>query len=443
MRDLRLRKWAFSPGVALNPQERDTLRTVFGASVQPAIGSADTYDVTPGNTIGAITVGATSIVIEPKIAISKVLFLLGYSVDPAHWSQDPADLSTTDDLVSGVVSLFTTLAHQAFHKGLLAGYRETNETSYTVRGRIDLSEQLRRRPGLDIPLAVRYTEYDNDIVENRLLLAAAVLLRTLPIRSAHVRRDLHRITGLLQDVTLINYPAAGIPSVTWTRLNSHYRPAVELARILLARHSPDLRLGGIRSGALTIDMSELFEEFVRSALGEALQVTSAEFPDGEHCPNIHLDTRGNIRLKPDLSWWVSNRCVYVGDVKYKRDGGSGHSDDLYQLLAYATATELDTAMLIYAHGPPAHRRHLVPPTMTELSLIHLDLSHEPQALLAEIKTVADRIRLSVAANLPESEASAVTGKPRRSTNETDLTRRSSSSLAPSGLSPRMRQIDTN
>ena len=363
MTTLRFREWMTTPGVELTLAQRDVLRLQLRATVQPTVGSANTYDVTPGNTIGAIQVEGMTLLVEPKIPIRQVLFLLGYASDPSAWRSPEASLGDSDELVDGVAALFTRLTDRAIRRGLLFGYHEVDADLHTVRGRIDLAEQLRRRPGLDLPLAVRYSEHDEDVLENRLLLSAALMMRGLPLRDGTTRRSLHRIIESLQTVSAHHYPTSRVPPVTWTRLNAHYQPAVELARLLLKLRSPDLRPGTTTTAALTFNMADLFEEFVRTALREALGTSTKLFPSGDDCPRISLDARGRIRLKPDLSYWPSGRCTFVGDVKYKRDSGPGRSDDLYQLLAYATATRLPQATLLYAEGPAEPRVHVIPPAM--------------------------------------------------------------------------------
>lgn len=66
-------------------------------------------------------------------------------------------------------------------------------------------------------------------------------------------------------------------------------------------------------------------------------MTEVAFPPGSAGPRLHLDRQAIVALEPDPSLWKGGRCRFVGDVKYKRDTGGGHNDDLYQLLAYATA----------------------------------------------------------------------------------------------------------
>jgi 5-methylcytosine-specific restriction enzyme subunit McrC len=388
---IRLRERVTTPGLSLTCAQRDCLRTQLRASIEPTLGSEGTYDVTPGNHIGALQVDRVTIVIEPKIPIARVLFLLGYAADPKAWQQQQAELGSEAGLVDGVVSLFTTLAARALQRGLHTGYHEIETDLSTVRGRIDIAEQVRRRPGLDLPLAVRFMEHDEDTTENRLLLAAGRMLRRLPVRSAHARRSLHRLDESLQNVSAVAYPPDQVPAVNWTRLNLHYRPAVELARLLLRLRSPDIVEGPTSTPGLVIDMSVLFEEFVRTALRETLSCSPLEFPPGGECPVLMLDAHRLVRIRPDLSYWPSGRCTFIGDVKYKRDNGAGHHDDLYQLLAYATAADLPDATLIYAYGPPVPRTHSIPGVDVQLHVQHLDLAKPPLEVLRDLATMAARI----------------------------------------------------
>lgn len=392
MTTLSFREWSTTTNVALTTAQRDALRITFGATVQPSLGSHEHYDITPGNTIGALQVGDLTLLVEPKIPISRVLFLLGYAADPTGFGPDDAELGVLPDLVSGVARLLAGLTDRALRRGLLKGYRTVDAAQLTVRGRIDLAEQLRRRPGVELPLAVTYQEYDEDVLENRLLLAALTQLRRLPLRDLQARRSLRRLADTLQNVGLEHYSPSAVPAVTWTRLNQHLRPAVELARLLLQLHAPDIRAGATRTPSLTIDMAVLFETFVRVAVREGLATTDSQFPSGDTCRPLHLDTRRLVRLKPDLSYWPGQRCRFIGDVKYKRDSGSGHNSDLYQLLAYATATRLPEATLVYALGPSTPRTHRIPGADVSLHIEHLDLSQHPPALLEQVRSLSHRLQ---------------------------------------------------
>lgn len=396
MTTLQFREWSTAGGVDLTAAHRNVLRNRFDATVQVSPGDEQLYDVTPGNVVGAVRVDGVTVIVEPKMPISRVLFMLGYAACPAAIGQDDAEVGPTTDLVSAVALLFTRLVERSLRRGLLFGYHAVDASSYTVRGRIDLAEQLRLRPGQNLPLAISYQEYDEDLLENRLLLAAALSLRRMPLRDASARRSLHRLCGTLQNVTAVDFRGSLLPEVTWTRLNQHVRAPVEFAKLLLQKQAPDLRGGAVQMPSLTFNMADVFEAFVRVALREALGLSESQFPSGDRCPKLFLDEQGVVRLKPDLSLWRTSRCSFVGDVKYKRDGGVGHNDDLYQLLAYATAAGLQDATLIYALGPTVGRTHSVHGTDKRLHVRYLDLSQPPSVLLGQVAALAKSIEASLA-----------------------------------------------
>jgi len=92
------------------------------------------------------------------------------------------------------------------------------------------------------------------------------------------------------------------------------------------------------------------------ALRDALHVSDRSFPQGAKRRSLVLDKLGRIRLEPDISWWDGQACTFVGDVKYKRITAEGvKHPDIYQLLAYATAANLPTGLLVYAAGRQMER----------------------------------------------------------------------------------------
>ena len=132
-------------------------------------------------------------------------------------------------------------ARRAFSSGLLHGYLSEEEALQTVRGRIRIDEQLRRRFDRPLPVEVQYDEFTADILANRLVKAAANRLGQMRLRSREARRDLGWVAGILDDVSLQEFHPGNVPAVAFDRLNEHYRRVVELSRLIL-------RLGAFESG---------------------------------------------------------------------------------------------------------------------------------------------------------------------------------------------------
>jgi 5-methylcytosine-specific restriction enzyme subunit McrC len=320
MRTLLLREHQLKRGITLTSRQAKVLQDRFRCQVTLADTSGERFDIKPHQYVGAIVDNDTTIVVRPKLPIARVLFLLTHNADPA-WTDDAA-LAEAESLTEGAAMLFAAACDRAMRNGILRGYRDRRERLHTVRGRIDFAEQLRASPGRDLPLAVSYQEHDQDILENRLLLAALESVTELPIRSTTTRRTITRLRRTLADVTLQRFDTRRLPVVTWTRLNQHYRPAVDLARLILTGTEADLHAGAIRVPGLVIDMNTVFEDFVRSALRHALDLSEHEFPAGRGAP-LPLDEAQRLMVEPDLSVRFHGRCRMVGEIKYRYDTGDG------------------------------------------------------------------------------------------------------------------------
>lgn len=392
MREINLQEYQRSAPVALAVAERDALAELAKVTVAPAQGSANAYILTPGSTIGAITVGNLSALIEPKIGIPQVLSLACYAIGKVRWQQADFDFPEAAALPDALALALANQARRALAQGLLHGYRTEDDALYTVRGRIRFDDQLRRRWGLPLPAEVRYDEFTADILPNRLVKAAAYRLGRAGLRSAKARRNLGGLAALLDDAALVEFPPAAVPSVRYDRLNEHYRGVVELARLILRHGAFETGRGAVRASGFLMDLNVVFQEFVTQALREELGLSEREFFSDAGIGPIALDDAGKVRLKPDLTWRQGADCVFVGDVKYKNlAGGRVPHSDLYQLLAYATALNLPGGLLIYAQGEADAANYQVRHCGKMLDVAALDISGTLDDVLARVRTIAGRV----------------------------------------------------
>lgn len=237
MRHLDLREYEQSEPIQVSLGARRALRDCLPAlSIAPAPDSENAYVLTPGATIGAVEVEDLSVSIRPKLGIGRVLFLASYAMGAFRLrDRDRFDFRDEDTLVEALVPGFATAAKRAFAQGLLHGYRTEEETLYVVRGRIRVGEQVRRRYGVPLPIEVRYDDFTEDILMNRLVKAAAARLGLMRIRSRQSRADLGWIDATLDNVAPVEFAPNALPEVSFNRLNEHYREVVALARLILRR----------------------------------------------------------------------------------------------------------------------------------------------------------------------------------------------------------------
>lgn len=344
------------------------------------------WTVGPARLVGVARVAGIDVSVRPKIPINRLFFLLGYARDGKSWLTDETTVSGAPDLLTAIAEAFARQADRAVSRGLLQGYRVTEDSLPVVRGRIREADQLRRRFGLSVPIEVRYDDYTVDIAENQLLRAATDRLLRMSGIPDRVRQRLRHLTRQLVDVET---PVRGQLLPVWqpSRLNTRYHVALRLAEIVLRGTSVEQGDGDVRIDGFMIEMPTLFEDFVTTALGAEL---TALYGVVHPQDPWHLDEGGRVKLEPDMVWYADNGAVRaVIDAKYKAEKPWGYPNaDLYQMLAYCTALDLRRGHLIYAKGNEPAERHTVVNTGIEIVQHAVDLDADPEALLAEVRSIA-------------------------------------------------------
>ena len=358
--------------------------------VAPSPDEDEVYILRPSSWIGTVNVGDIAVVVRPKIPIDRVMFLITYAMGPENWRRESFGLQRATDVLEAVAFAFAHHTRQAIQRGLLQGYRREEDALTTVRGRIRFGDQIARRFGIPLPIEVAFDEFTEDIEENRLLKTAIHRLGYSFIRSPTARRDVRRLRPAFATVGLGSYGRGAPPEVRYTRLNEHYRPAVELARLIIEDSSLELFHGKVEGAAFLINMNEVFERFLYVALGEALGLSKRQWKSQAR---LDLDEEGQIEMKPDLSWWDGPRPLFVGDAKYKKlESDAFKHADIYQMLAYCTAANLRSGLLVYAKDESEPRSYRIKHADKTIEVTSLDLSGAPDEILAEVRGLADRVR---------------------------------------------------
>ena len=390
MRELNLREYQRSGPFQLSADERDSLRgQQLSLTIEPAESSDSEYYLRPESIVGAVEIGDLSVLIEPKIGIPKLISLACYAIGKVQFRAEDFNFPEEYSLPDALAMALASHARLAFSSGLLHGYRSEDEALQTVRGRVVFERQLRRWFDRPLPVEVQYDEFTSDIVANRLVKAAAHLLDRTRLRSPESRKNLGWIAGMLDDVSLFEFPPQEIPVVAFDRLNQHYQRVVELSRLILRHGAFESDRGSVRASGFLMDMNVVFQEFVTQALRETLGVSDHTFYERTISS---LDEGGEVRLRPDLTWWDGTLCVFVGDAKYKNlTGEHVPNSDLYQLLAYTTALDLPGGLLVYAQGEATTETYNVRHLGKRLETAALDLSGTLDDVLVRVRGIAQRV----------------------------------------------------
>jgi 5-methylcytosine-specific restriction enzyme subunit McrC len=355
--------------------------------------------VGPGGKVGTARVGDLVVRIRPKVEITRLIFMLGYSSHGSAWQSSTVDVAEAADLVPAIAQALWRQVARAIHQGLLPGYVTREESSMVLRGRLLESVQLARHHGQPLPLEIRHDEFTVDIPENQILRTACERMLLVPRVDSESLRMLRRLLRDFADVRSVRH---GDPVPAWqpTRINARYHTALRLAELVLRATSAEHATGGVAINGFLLDMPHLFEDFVTVGLRETVEgpYGGVVIAQSRH----HLDEAGGVELRPDIIWRRSNETAAVIDAKYKAEKPSGFPNaDLYQLLAYCTVLGLGVGHLVYAAGNEQPARYVVRGAGTEIVCHALNLSQTPAELLAEVKRLASAI-VEAASSLPQA-----------------------------------------
>jgi 5-methylcytosine-specific restriction enzyme subunit McrC len=342
------------------------------------------YEIMARSTVGVFS-GPATVLIIPKLEIERFFYLLGHASDVRFFDAIPA-LAKDENISDAFVrSFLAMLKRRVMRRGLLQGYVVRDEALHEFRGRLRVTDQMRRHQGLMLPLEVRYEDYTVDIVENRLLKAALERVVSLPVVTTELRAQAAMSLSAFADVTSERFRRKDIPNVTFDRLSRHYEAPVELARLLLDNSSVDLRPGAVPVGQFSVDMNVLFQQFLFGEVRRRLP-TGVMWKAERH---IHLDVKEEVLMKPDFSAWRGGECLFVADAKYKRTEG-GESGDLYQLLAYCHALGLEEGTIIYADAASGLDYEVVR-SHVRLRVMSIDLAAPMSVLEDRLDELAARV----------------------------------------------------
>jgi 5-methylcytosine-specific restriction enzyme subunit McrC len=348
------------------------------------------YRIEPVGKVGSVRTSTLQLDVRPKdrLGLSRLLFLLGYAGEQG-FRPDSVAAAEDRELWSALAESLAQLAERALGRGVLQGYLTVDESLRTVKGRIRISDQISRRPGMLVPLEVSYDEFTEDIAENRILRAALERMGQVPRVRPEVLSRLRQLKGKLDAVTRL---PAGAPPPPWTpsRKNVRYHSVLRLAELILRKASAEAGEGNQQTAAFVVDMEQVFADFVGTALREAMAAYPGEMRL-QYNALLSEAVRDSDRLsvRPDAVHMLGGRPVVVYDVKYKAaaDLGASLTADHYQMLAYCTALKVPTAWLVYAGAGEVKLRRIL---NTDIDVVEfpLDLSRPPSEILAAIGELA-------------------------------------------------------
>jgi 5-methylcytosine-specific restriction enzyme subunit McrC len=307
------------------------------------------YRLTPRGHVGTIVGPSRRLVIRPKIPLANFRHLLDPDALLPSGEDSVAALSgmeLLDFLAGRLARLLVGRATAGLHRD----YVERDEHTPFLQGRLDLPAQLRDPAGPKDRFHCRFDDFTVDVPCNQFPRSTAELVLRWPLLAGPVRAALQQAVEGFAGVRSIPLAPDQFPAAPPGPLTQDYRPLLDLCRLLAEGLTVGGGCGPARFPAFLLDMERVFERYLTTAV-------EAAFPAGGryeaavqvlHLANRPVPGQPDIRLRPDVTINRDGRPVVVVDAKWKRLPGSPLvTEDLYQVLAYATALGAAKAVLVY------------------------------------------------------------------------------------------------
>lgn len=393
---LQLTEHKRSKPVHLSTAQQQKLKLWFQADFQPA-DDPGLVHVVPGSRVGGAIIDGLKVSVAPKIPIHRLLTLISETTDPYRWLEVDAATTSKQDMDDALAALFVRSCQQTFEQGMHRSYRRERQRLGFVRGKLLLPQTIRQLT--PVPVTVETDVFDDDTAENQILAAALQHIRMTPSLSTRTRQAAHHVLRNVRHVTPLRDPLRTAQAIIWNRHNQWYQQAVSLAALLLSFGRVHHELGQDSIPGFVIDMPNVIEQWVRVTLRSAWGVSQHEIPDNWK-RTLWLDRDRRVELQPDLAVRRFERWSFVGDVKYKvlptnTKNSGANRNDIYQMLAYLTATNLTDGVLVYAGIEANDEVITVGSSQQKIRVISLDLTAD-NARSVLIEKVAQQAQSSSA-----------------------------------------------
>jgi 5-methylcytosine-specific restriction enzyme subunit McrC len=337
-------------GVMLRPTRREAralVRTIdrLGVDWRPD-GSVRVFSK---GQVGSVALSPdTVITVTTKVPVANVLGLvsLAYRTVPIAGPVGYALLDANPSAFDWLAFLFVAEVEALLSQGRRCDYVLAEDELPYIRGRLRFGRSaVAARPGL---VPCEFTDLVADVVENRILRATLELLMTQRLLPS-LQRRVEQLAPALAGVTLVRPTARLLASCRYTRLNQHYRPALELGGLLIRQAGVELTPGDTAAPAYFFPMERVFQEAVTTFLGRRLPGVHRQL-SRSHSPTTG-DPPRPLRFVADIV--VGDPPRLVIDTKYasaealnQYGGRSFRNDHVYQAAFYALSLGCP-ALLVY------------------------------------------------------------------------------------------------
>lgn len=240
-----------------------------------------------------------------------------------------------------LLSYFLEQVVAIVRKGIARTYVSQSDNLHFLRGKLQITEHLKRNLVGSAKIYCDYDEYEADRPINRLIRGALDITLSVTRDSSNQQRC-RELLYWFDTVPATSAPELDFRRVQRDRLIQHYEPAMPVCRLILSRLNPLTKEGERSAVSMLFPMERVFEDYVAAKLPRQFPNWGIQSQvDRRYLVERHAGST-KFKLVPDLELRKKNSPVRViADTKWKlldelaRSSNYNVSQaDMYQLYAY-------------------------------------------------------------------------------------------------------------
>ncbi len=247
------------------------------------------------------------------------------------------------------ITMFCEELSQLLKKGIKSDYITTSNNSTFLKGKLKLSDHLRKNAIHRERFFVEFDEYQTDRIENRIIRTTLDLLYNRSQYNRNKKR-LREFLFVFDAVTPITDLNKSFSLIQKNRQMRDYGVVLDWCKILLSSESVTPFRGSSIAFALLFDMNLIFEDYVATCLRR--NNPNSEIQTQVGTKYLIEEPKKEFKLKPDIL--IGDNIV--ADTKWKLlESGQPHNgisqSDIYQMYAYGKKYHAKEIILIYPYTP--------------------------------------------------------------------------------------------
>lgn len=282
---------------------------------------------------------------QPDLARQQLLMMLRTLKSFRHVETNRASVMTSHmKLMDVFVQQFIHSLQVIVQQGLKRDYLRLNNNQAWLKGKLCVSEQIKRNSIRRDRFFVEYDEYRTERPENSLLKMAVEKVYGLT-RNSTLLQELNRLRILFEPIPTLPDIDLAFSQVQLDRHMQYYESPMAWAKLILKGNSPHCMQGNAEAISLLFPMEAVFESFVTAwmhqNLGDSWQVKAQSRAHSL----VRYHERVLFQLRPDI-WLIPRNALLhqpvICDMKWKIIYAKSSGDqrfnlaqsDFYQMLAY-------------------------------------------------------------------------------------------------------------